>query len=135
MDFFKDVTLTAMESYMTRLSKRQQIVASNIANIDTPGYKTKDISFHATMEELLSDHPLPLKVSRPEHNPMGELNIAPLEPEVFEPAGLPTLPDRNNVDLDNEMIKLSQTASGYTTIAQLLRSKFKMIASSITEGR
>ena len=39
---------------MTRLSQRQQVVASNLANIDTPGYKTKDISFHPTMQEMLS---------------------------------------------------------------------------------
>jgi flagellar basal-body rod protein FlgB len=53
-ELLQDPTIEAMASYMTRLSKRQQVVASNIANIDTPGYKTKDISFHATMSELLS---------------------------------------------------------------------------------
>ena len=56
LDFFNNQTLDAMEAYMTRLSQRQQIVASNLANIDTPGYKTKDISFHATMQELLSEN-------------------------------------------------------------------------------
>ena len=43
IDFFNDPTLEAAGAYMSRLSQRQQIVASNLANIDTPGYKTKDI--------------------------------------------------------------------------------------------
>jgi flagellar basal-body rod protein FlgB len=55
IDFIHDQTLDAAGAYMSRLSQRQQIVASNLANIDTPGYKTKDISFHATMQELLTD--------------------------------------------------------------------------------
>jgi flagellar basal-body rod protein FlgB len=135
MDLFNDATLTAMESYMTRLSKRQQVVASNIANIDTPGYRTKDVSFNATMDELIAESPLPPKANYPERNSMGKLNIAPIAPEVFEQAGLPARPDHNNVDLDNEMIKLSQTSTGYTAIAQLLRSKFRILASSINEGR
>ena len=63
----QDATIDAMANYMTRLSKRQQVVASNIANIDTPGYRTKDISFHATMEELLPGPASGLKSARPEH--------------------------------------------------------------------
>lgn len=134
MNLIQDLTMDAMGSYMTRLSKRQQIVASNIANIETPGYKTKDISFYATMSELLSDHSMPLRVSRPEHAAMGEMNIAPFEPEVIESEGLPTRADRNNVDLDSEMMKVAQTSFGYSTIAQLLRSKFKLISIGINEG-
>jgi len=134
MDLLHDLTVDAMGSYLTRLSKRQQVVASNLANIDTPGYKTKEIDFHATMEELLSDHSIPLKVSRPGHNAMDPMNIAPLEPEVYEPGGLPMRPDRNNVDLDREMMKLSETSFGYSTITQLLRSKFRTISSSISGG-
>jgi flagellar basal-body rod protein FlgB len=132
VEILQDATIEAMGSYMTRLSKRQQVVASNIANIDTPGYKTKDISFYATMEELLSGPASGLKGSRPEHQ---RWNFAPAEPEVFEVGGLVSRPDQNNVDIDREMLKLGQTSFGYSAITQLLRSKFRTIASSINEGR
>jgi flagellar basal-body rod protein FlgB len=131
----QDETLEAMGSYMTRLSKRQQVIASNLANIDTPGYKTKDISFQATMQELLSNRGLPLSARKPEHNSMSELRFVPLEPEVFEVAGLPSRPDQNNVDIDQEMLKLGRTSFGYSLMAQLLRLKFRTISSSIYEGR
>jgi len=135
LNFLEDRTMEAMSSYLTRLSKRQQIVASNIANIDTPGYKTKDISFHATLEQLLAPNPLPLRTARPEHNPMAELRFAPVEPDVFEVPGLQTRPDRNNVELDREMLKLGQTSFGYSMMIQLLKGKFRTIATSINEGR
>ena len=40
-----DAIATKLEHYMDLLGKRQQLVAANIANADTPGYKTKDIDF------------------------------------------------------------------------------------------
>ncbi len=135
LSFLEDQTMAGMASYLTRLSKRQQIVASNVANIDTPGYKTKDISFHATMEQLLAPSSLPMQTLRPEHNTLSELRFTPAEPVVFEVPGLQVRPDKNNVDLDREMLKLSETSFGYSMMIQLLKSKFKTIASSINEGR
>jgi flagellar basal-body rod protein FlgB len=132
-DFIQDPTIEAMGNYMSRLSKRQQVVVSNIANIDTPGYKTKDVSFHATMEELLSGPTAAMKATRPEH--LEEWTFTPAAPEVFEVPDLPMRPDQNNVDLDREMLKLGETSFGYGMTAQLLRSKFRLIASSINEGR
>ena len=127
--------IDAMGSYLNRLSRRQQIVASNLANIDTPGYKTKDISFNATMQELLSEGSLPLRVSRTEHNSMSSLSSVPREPEVFEVQGLLTRADHNNVDLDREMLKLGETSFGYAVMTQLLRTKFKTLVGAITDGR
>jgi flagellar basal-body rod protein FlgB len=135
LDLLQDPMIDAMGSYLTRLSKRQQIVASNLANIDTPGYKTKDISFYATMEELLTQGPAPLRASRPEHNAMSGLSFAPREPEVFEAPGLPMRADRNNVDIDREMLKLGETSFGYSLMTQLLRGKFRNLSSAINDGR
>ena len=131
LDFFHDQTIEAAGAYMSRLSQRQQIVASNLANIDTPGYKTRDVSFYATMQELISDDSIPLQTSRPEH--AGQIPVYP-QPESFEVTGLTSRADRNNVDLDREMMKLSETAFGYSMISQLLRSKFHTLASSISGG-
>jgi len=135
VDFAQDITLSAMEQYMTRLSKRQQVVASNLANIDTPGYRTKDISFHTTIQDLLSNQSVPLRTSRPEHMALPGLNFTPLEPEVVEPNNLPSRGDLNNVDLDRELLKMTETSFGYSLMTQLLRGKFRTLASSINDGR
>jgi flagellar basal-body rod protein FlgB len=114
---------------MGRLSQRQQIVASNLANIDTPGYRTKDISFHATMQELLSDDSVTLQTSRPGH--AGKLTPMPLQAQMFEVPGLTFRADLNNVDIDREMLKLSETAFGYSVMSQFVRAKLRTNASSI----
>jgi len=133
LDFFSNQTLDAMEAYMTRLTQRQQVVAANLANIDTPGYKTKDVSFHATMQELLSEDSANLRTTRPEHN-QAWVAVAP-KAQAYEVQGLPERADQNNVDLDREMLKLSETSFGYSLITQMVRGKFRTIATAINEGR
>jgi flagellar basal-body rod protein FlgB len=132
-EFLQDPTIEAMGNYMTRLARRQMVVSSNIANADVPGYKTQEISFNATMEELLSGPSSGMKATRPEH--LGAWSFTPAEPLVFEEPGLPSRPDRNNVDMDHELLKLGRTSFGFATMAQLLRSKLRMIGFSINEGR
>jgi flagellar basal-body rod protein FlgB len=132
-ELFQDPTIEAMGNYMSRLSKRVQVVESNIANKDVPGYKTQEVSFHAAMEELLSGPSTGMQATRPEH--MGAWNFAPVTPEIFEEPGLTMGPEENNVDLDHELVKLGETSFGFGMMALLLRSKFRTIASSIAEGR
>lgn len=132
LDLLQDQTIDAMEAYMSRLSQRQQIVASNLANIDTPGFKTKDISFYATMQELLSDS-IGLQTSSPEHK-QSRISVSP-QAQVFEVQGIPSREDQNNVDLDKEMLKLSETSFGYSLMTQLVRSKFRTLSLSINEGK
>lgn len=132
LDFFQDQTINAIQAYMDRLMQRQKVVASNIANIDTPGYKTKDISFHATMEELLGGDSIPLQMDRPEHKG-GWIAVRP-QTQAFEVQGLPLKPERNNVDLDREMMNLSETSLSYSLISQMLRGKFRILANSINGG-
>ena len=132
-EFFNDDTMMAIEAYMTRLSQRYQVVASNVANFETPGYKAKEISFYATMEELLSEDSVSLRTSQPEHiSPWASTSV---QAQVFEEQGLPLHNDGNNVDLDREMMKVSQTLFGYSVISQVLRTKFRTLSTSINDGR
>jgi flagellar basal-body rod protein FlgB len=133
IDIFRDPTIKAMDSYMTRVSQRLQIISSNLSNRETPGYKTKDVSFHATMEELLSDNSLEPRSSNSDGIKRGV--AIPMRAQSFEVQGLETDPKGNNVNLDNEMVKLSETSIGYAFITQMLKGKFRTIANSINEGR
>jgi flagellar basal-body rod protein FlgB len=133
MEFLTDQTIQGIGAYMTRLSQRLEVINSNVANIDTPDYKTKDISFHATMQELLTDNSLELRKTSPEH--IEGWIAMPMQAQPFEEQGLIERVDRNNVSLDNEMQKLSKTSFGYALISQFLKSKFRTLANSISEGR
>jgi flagellar basal-body rod protein FlgB len=133
LDLFQNQTIDAVGAYMSRLTQRQQIVFSNLANIGTPGYQTKDVSFHATMQELLTDNSTELKTSRPDHS-SGMIPIMP-RAQAFEVQGLTPKPNKNNVDLDQEMMKMSETSFGYSMMTQFLRGKFRTLSMSINEGK
>lgn len=99
--------------YMDLLSARQKLVASNIANADTPGYLTKDIDFQF---EFLS-------LARGER------------PNVIEAPDLAARNDGNNVSLDREMRLLSETAMRFSVAESLLKGQIKAVRDAIQEGR
>lgn len=98
---------------MNLLSVRQKLIVSNIANTDTPGYKTQDIDFHFEFMSAAT----------------GE------QPQVLEASGLRTKNDGNNVSMDRETRLLSETAIRFNMATQLLRSQVRAIRSAIQEGK
>ena len=103
---------TGLEHYMTLLSARQKLVASNIANADTPGYKTKDIDFRGEFESQL----------------------AGLDPTPVEVSGLKTKNDGNNVDMDREARLLAENALRFSVATTLARSELQTVKEAIQGG-
>jgi flagellar basal-body rod protein FlgB len=133
LDFFHDPTIQAMGSYMGRLSQRLEIINSNLSNGETPGYKTNDVAFHATMQELLAENSVEIRNTDSRH--IQGMMAAPMKAQPFEVQGLESGLDGNNVDLDKEMLKLGETSFGYAFVTQMIKSKFRTLAMSISEGR
>ena len=102
-----------LERYMDLLSARQRVVASNIANVDTPGYKTQDIDFEAEFRSALDDG----------------------TPNVVEATGLATKNDGNNVNLDRESRLLAENALRFNIATNFLRSEFRSVRTAIQEGK
>lgn len=103
-----------LERYLTLLSGRQRLVASNIANADTPGYKTKDINFQAEFESAMGTNHAPVPV---------------------ELQGLVTKSDGNNVSLEREARLLAENGIRFQIASQLLRSELRSVRSAIQEGK
>ena len=102
----------SLEHYMDLLSARQKLVASNIANADTPGYKTRDIDFQFEFMSQLQGQ----------------------SPNVIEAPGLAVHNDGNNVSIDREARLLSENAMRFNVASNLMRSQFRLIKSAIQEG-
>ena len=97
---------------MDLLSARQKLVASNVANADTPGYRTRDIDFQS---EFL--------------NAMGG------PPRISEVNDLPVKNDGNNVSLDREARLLAENALRFQVASQLMKSQLRAVRSAISEGK
>jgi flagellar basal-body rod protein FlgB len=106
-----------IQGYLKVTSDRQQIVAGNIANIDTPGYQTKDINFQTAMQQAMNDG--------------SGSNLGPASVTVD---GLPSRPDGNNVNVDRESMLLSQTQLQYQMGVQLIKGEFHRLLTAIKEG-
>ncbi len=107
-----DAITNQIERYMDLLSARQKLVASNLANIDTPGYHTKDIDFHAEMLNAMGGG----------------------APQVEEVQGLQVRNDGNNVSLDRETRLLAEDTLKFRVAAALELSHLKMKRTAIHEG-
>jgi flagellar basal-body rod protein FlgB len=98
---------------MDLLSARQKLVASNIANVDTPGYKTKDIDFQFEFMSLAQGQ----------------------TPNVVDAPGLVVKNDGNNVSMDREARLLAETALRFNVAANLMKTQLKLVESAIKEGQ
>jgi len=101
-----------LERYLDLLSARQKLVASNIANADTPGYHTQDIDFQSEFQNATSG-----------------------TPNVLEVAGLPMKNDGNNVSLDREARLLAENALRFNAASSLLHSQISSLRAAIKEGQ
>ncbi|MEO8099783.1 MAG: flagellar basal body protein [Acidobacteriota bacterium] len=103
-----------LESYMDVLSARQKLVARNIANADTPGYKTQDVDFEAELQRATGGSGAPT---------------------IIEARGLVTKNDGNNVSLDREARMLSENDMRFNIASQLVRGQIRHLRSAINEGK
>jgi len=98
---------------MDLLGKRQQLVAANIANADTPGYKTKDIDFQFEFMSLMEGG----------------------SPNVIEAPGLPSKNDGNNINMERESRLLAENALRFSLASNLMRAQIRGVRSAIQEGK
>ncbi len=98
-------------------SVRQSLVSQNVANIDTPGYKARDIDFRQELQRALADELGP--------------EAAPVVREV---PGLIERPDGNNVNLERESLLMAQNQLAFQVDVQLLRAEFNRLQQAINGG-
>jgi len=106
-----------LQGYLKVTSDRQQLIASNIANVDTPGYHTKDINFQSAMRQVSDEN-----------------NDVQLMPASSEVEGLPERPDGNNVNVDRESLLLGEAQLQYQMGVQLIKAEFHRLLIAIKEG-
>lgn len=91
-------------------SQRQKVISSNIANIDTPNYKTKEIKFKDELQKSSFGNDLKLAVTHQAHiSPPTEANKNS-KYDIYEVKGLEQQNDGNNVNLDTQMSEMSKNS-------------------------
>jgi len=132
--FDRDITL--LERSLEFRAKRNNLLASNVANIETPGFKAKDLVFEKALGEALrSQEPGPMVTTNARH--LDGRNATPLElvqPRTIDSANPVGSTDGNSVDLEREMAKLAENQINYQALASMISHKFMELRAAIREG-
>ena len=119
-----DKMFPKIENMLDWAAKRQQTISANLANIDTPGYKAKDISFTEHLQSLGLD------TTSAEHLTAASQSSM----RVYEVGGTEGRANGNTVDLDREMTELTKNGLQYIALVQFLNQKIRTLRSAINDG-
>jgi len=117
-------------------AKRNALLGSNVANAETPGYKSKDLVFENALGKAMNAHiPGPLNTTSLQH--FDGRHATPLhmvKPEVIRTSNPVGNMDENSVDLEREMVKLGENQVVYQALTRFIGHKFTQLRMSIREG-
>jgi flagellar basal-body rod protein FlgB len=121
--------MAALGRQMTRAVQRQTVAAGNLANIDTPGYRTRGIEFADALDSELG-----ARVTRTND---AHFNLSPAARggDPVEIDGLAARRDGNNVQLDRELLAMARAGGDFNAAQTVLAAKFRLVRYAINEGR
>ena len=129
-------TLVMLETVLDFQSERHTILATNVANVDTPGYKGHDLRFADELKRAIdTEGMISLKKTSEKHLPLELSKLKAAEPRLVATSDSPPRLDGNTVDLDKEMTKLAENSLYYTVTAQILSKKMRGLRTAISEVR
>ena len=116
MSIMNTAQLTLIEKFLDVATARQSLLVSNIANVDTPGYKARGLDFEGEMRAALSGV---------------EAGRAPQAPRIGLEDGLVARPDGNNVSMDRESLNLAEAQLKFKTGVAVLRQQYQIVMDAI----
>jgi flagellar basal-body rod protein FlgB len=118
--------IAALRRQMSVAVARQVAAAGNLANLDTPGYRAREVAF---ADELAA------KSGAPDNATFGSRSASTAAPVVREAEGLPARRDGNTVQLDRELLTMGRAAGDFAAAQTALTAKFRLVRYAINEGR
>lgn len=117
--------INVLETSLSAAATRQETIANNIANVNTPNFKRKDVRFETELKHAFSHSDESTVDARVRH-----LDLDALEPEVYtDYAELSYRYDGNNVDINNENAILAKEQIKYEGLMDSMNRDFSMIKS------
>jgi len=118
--------LTVLEKGLNASSLRQKVLADNIANVDTPGFKRSDVDFQLALKTALgsSGSTLSLKTTIPKHISSPEAGSQTI---VQTDRSTSIRNDANNVDIDREMANVAENGLYYNSLTRTISSQLGLL--------
>lgn len=123
-------TISNLENGLNYASVRQKTIAQNIANVDTPNYKAKEVSFKDMLTEATNSGLTSNRTNSRHFEFQNEENT----PGVFSYSNLNYRENGNGVDMDDEQAKLAENAIYYNALIERVSSKFNTLNTVVKGG-
>lgn len=131
---FNKTNLPLISKSLDTAMLRNRVIANNIANVTTPGYRRVEVSFEGQLRDAIDRSRLKGAQTDENHIAMGRLDLSNVNAEAFHPYD-PTLPSGvNNVDIDSEMSKLAENQIAFNYGVKYSQGIFKKMNAAI-QGR
>ncbi len=138
MELLQTSTIQVLSSALNASTLRSRVILNNVANIDTPGYKSKEVVFEETLQRAINEKATDFigKRTHPLHIPIGKDPLSPnVLPSVIENNNTWIQNNGNNVDVEYEMTKLAENTLWYNALVQQTSGHFAKLREVIKEGR
>ncbi len=130
-----DSNIHLLHKVLDLRARNQTVIASNIANAETPGYARREFQFEEALQTAVSNPTGTMLTTHANHFPMSSSNVSSISGNIIEIKDETGIGDKNGVSVDMEMIALSENELLYETVAQLLKKKLGMLKYAISEGK
>ncbi|HWH93080.1 MAG TPA: flagellar basal body rod protein FlgB [Baekduia sp.] len=115
MDLF-DTTQTGLERALLGSSRRQEAIAQNIANVNTPGYRRQDVDFQSALAAAWDN---------------GKASVARVAPAMETDQSAVMRVDGSSVDIDNEAASQAKNGLQYEAISSVMKARVAILRSAI----
>jgi len=119
--------MAALGRQMSMAVAKQVVAAGNLANIDTPGYRTRDVSFNELLDGEVKKLDLAVTTTRQIGGPADGRATS-------EAPGLQSRRDGNNVQLDRELMTMTKASADFAAAQAAMSAKFRLVRYAINEG-
>jgi flagellar basal-body rod protein FlgB len=115
---------------------RQSVIAHNIANADTPGFKARHVEFESVLKDAMRNQDnLRVEITHPAHFHIGPPDPTQAVPVTVTDNHFTMRMDGNNVDIDHQMLALTQNSIQYNALSDRVTAGFNQLKLVIKDAR
>ncbi len=130
-----DRTIAVLQKSLDLRSQKQQVIAGNIANAETPGYAARKLTFEDSLRRAIKTPEMTGNKTNAKHFPIGPSGISGVQGTITRKNDAVAFGDGNSVSVEDEMLDLAENQLLYEAGSQILKKKFSMLKFAVSDGR
>ena len=130
-----DRTIAVLQKSLDLRAQKQQVIAGNIANAETPGYSARKLSFEDNLRKATGSPEMTGRKPNAKHFPIGSSGISAVQGTITKQLSQNPYGDGNSVSVDDEMFDLAENQTLFEAASQIIKKKFSMLKFAAGDGR